>query len=86
MATEFLLNRKLLMECNRLAEAPALAGPTSVLLAMVSGNRKALEFSGGCVRVSRLSVGSQQSEPREDPGLAEIRARVFTEGSHVKLE
>jgi hypothetical protein len=49
------------MECNQLAEVQARAGPTSGVLAMASGNRKAVKLIGRRVRVSRLSGGSQQA-------------------------
>jgi hypothetical protein len=73
------------MECNQLAEVRARAGPTSGFLAMASGDRKAVEFIGRCVRVSRLSGGSQQpitvAESRADGGLTGNRARVFAESA-----
>jgi len=84
MATEFLLNQNLFAECNRLAEVPARAGPTSGLLAMVSVNRKAIEFTGRCVRVSRLSGGSHPPESGADGGSTEIRARIFTEACETQ--
>jgi len=49
------------MECNQLAEVHARAGPTSGFPAMAMGNGKAVKFIGHCVRVSRLSVGNNQS-------------------------
>jgi hypothetical protein len=72
------------MECNRLAEVHARRGPTSGPLAMVSGNRKAVEFTGRSVRVTRLTGGSQQPESRANLGLTRNRARVFTEAWEIQ--
>lgn len=72
------------MECNRLAEVHARDGPTSGLRAVVSGNSKAVEFTGGGVPVSGLSGGSQQPESGLDGGLTEIRAQVCTEAGEAQ--